>query len=364
MSVRILRAIDWPLLTLTLPLVIAGLITMKSFEGGSDYFFWRQLWWVLLGIAVYIATSNIDWQIFNSGLIVFVYLSGLLALAALPFVSETSWFRLPVFAVQPSEPMKIFTALILAKYFSRRHIEIAHFRHIFISAVYALIPALLIFFQPDFGSAVTFGVLWFGMIMISGVSKRHLTALLLLVMAISAVGWLWFLEPYQKLRITTFLNPYVDPQGAGYNALQSKIAVGSGGIFGQGIGYGSQSRLEFLPEHETDFIFAAFAEEWGLAGGLILIIFFTLLIWRVLTLRFIGSGNFEKFYSVGLALILIAHFVFHVGMNIGLLPITGLPLSFMSYGGSHLVSVFAGLGILSAMRKKNHGFAVFDHDSV
>jgi len=354
MITRAIRNIDWPLLALTSPLLIAGLITMKSFGGGSDYFFWRQLIWILAGVFAFVAAANLDWRFLNSGLIIFVYLAGLSALTVLLAFSETSWFNFPIFAIQPSEPMKVLTALILAKYLSRRHIEIAHFRHIAISAMYALAPALLIFFQPDLGSAITFGVLWLGTVMISGVSKRHLTALIIVIVGISAAGWIWVLEPYQKLRITTFLNPYIDPQGAGYNALQAKIAVGSGGVFGRGVGYGSQSRLEFLPEHETDFIFAAFAEEWGLVGGIILLVFFALLIWRIL---FSGSGlagNFVNFYATGLALIMIAHFVFHIGMNVGLLPITGLPLSFMSYGGSHMFSLFAGLGVLSSLRKKNY----------
>lgn len=363
MTSRFLRLIDWSLLEFTAPLMIAGLVTMKSFDGGSDYFFWRQLLWVGVGISVFISASNIDWRIFNSGFIIFIYLGGLAVLLLLLIFSESSWFRWSAFAIQPSEPMKIFTALVLAKYFSRRHIEIAHLRHILVSAMYAFIPALLIFFQPDLGSAITFGILWFGMVLISGVSKRHLAALFILAAAVSIAGWFWFLEPYQKLRITTFLNPYIDPQGAGYNALQAQIAVGSGGLFGRGIGYGSQSRLEFLPEHETDFIFAAFAEEWGLIGSLILLTFFMLLIWYILFSKARSSGNFANFYSVGIALILIAHFVFHVGMNVGLLPITGLPLSFMSYGGSHMVSLFFGLGILSNMRKFSYNIAALEEDS-
>jgi rod shape determining protein RodA len=224
-------------------------------------------------------------------------------------------------------------------------------KHIIISAFYAFIPFILIFLQPDFGSAIIVFFIWLGMTMVSGVSKKHLFAVFLL--GLLAFGGLWFavFEEYQKQRIITFFHPLTDIQGAGYNAFQSQIAVGSGQIFGKGVGYGTQSRLQFLPEYETDFMFAAFAEEWGFIGVFIVFGLFGVLLWRILSHAIVGATNFETLYAVGLAILFMSHFTVHVGMNIGLLPVTGITLPFLSYGGSHLLSEFVGLGILVGMSR-------------
>jgi rod shape determining protein RodA len=247
--------------------------------------------------------------------------------------------------------MKLILILVLAKYFSRRHVEIANVKHIVISGVYALIPFLLVLLQPDFGSAIILFAIWFGMTIVSGISKKHL----FLVLGGGALAfillWSFVFAPYQKARIMTFLNPLTDIRGAGYNAYQSTIAVGSGEVFGKGIGYGTQSRLKFLPEYQTDFIFASFAEEWGFIGVILLLLCFGVVIWRVLVVAMTGATNFETLYALGLAIFFMTQFIIHVGMNIGLLPVTGQTLPFVSYGGSHLVTEFAGLGILMGMRK-------------
>jgi rod shape determining protein RodA len=173
-----------------------------------------------------------------------------------------------------------------------------------------------------------------------------------LVTGLLAFGGLWgfVFQDYQKERVKTFLNPLTDLQGAGYNAFQSTIAVGSGQLVGKGVGYGTQSRLEFLPEYETDFIFAAFSEEWGFVGVVILFMLYGLVIWRIVREAEHGESNFETLFALGLAVLFISHFIVHVGMNIGLLPVTGITMPFMSYGGSHLAMEFVGLGILSGMR--------------
>jgi len=173
-----------------------------------------------------------------------------------------------------------------------------------------------------------------------------------------AFGGLWgfVFQPYQKQRISTFVHPLADIRGAGYNAYQSTIAVGSGQMFGKGVGFGTQSRLQFLPEYETDFIFAAFAEEWGFLGVIMIFILFFIVIWRILVNSLYGTTNFETLFGLGLAILLISHFIIHVGMNIGLLPVTGVPFPFMSYGGSHLLAEFVGLGILMGMRGNSRKF--------
>ncbi|NOY35702.1 MAG: rod shape-determining protein RodA [bacterium] len=349
--------IDWILFLSTLPLLAGGLITMRALGAGNNYFFFRQIIWILVSFAVFFLFSAIDWRFLRRGELLVALLAGAVAvLAFLLIMGKTvkgaaSWIALPFFAIEPSDPIKLLVILILAKYFSRRHIEIAHIRHIIVSGIYVFIPTILIFFQPDFGSAIIFFLIWLGMIMVSGVSKKHLLLVFLAIAITFSVSWFFAFEPYQKDRVLTFLHPLKDIRGAGYNAYQSMIAVGSGQIFGKGIGFGTQSRLEFLPEHQTDFVFAAFAEEWGLVGVFFIFVFFGIVIWRILKNAFLGQGNFESLFGFGLAIFLMAHFIVHIGMNIGLLPITGTTLPFMSYGGSHMITVFGGLGILMGMRR-------------
>lgn len=358
--------IDWVLVAAVVPLLLAGLVTMKGFgptEVGinGDYFFNHQLAWIAVGSVLFFLAASIDWRLLrNGGLLLIIYVSGIgILLSLLILVSAVrgarAWINVGLFSIEPAEIMKIVLIFILAKYFSRRHIEIAHIKHIIISGIYAGIPFLLIFLQPDMGSAIIFGAIWLGMVLVSGVSKKHLAIVLLIMIALFAFAWLFLLAPYQKARIMTFLNPAADPRGTGYNARQSVIAIGSGGVMGRGIGYGIQSRLEFLPEHETDFIFAAFAEEWGLFGVVILFACFGLLFWRILKAAFRGESNFEKLFGIGLFFMILAHFIIHVGMNLGILPITGISLPFLSYGGSHTIALLAGLGVLTGM--SNYGLA-------
>ena len=178
--------------------------------------------------------------------------------------------------------------------------------------------------------------------------------------ALSAlILWLAVLLPYQKARIISFLDPYQDARGAGYHALQSMIAVGSGGTWGRGIGLGTQSRLAFLPEHETDFIFAAFAEEWGFIGTALLMFFYGVVLWRILHAGMYAESNFEKLFAAGIALLLFFQSSIHFGMNIGVFPITGLGLPMVSYGGSSLITTFFALGILESFSIHRHRRGVF-----
>lgn len=351
-----LAHIDWVLFFAILPLVGAGLITMNSFAG-ENYFFEKQLVWSGLSLALFFLFSLVDFRFLRRsdvliGLYSFiVFLLLLLFGIGSVFKGAQSWFNIGLFAIQPSDPAKIVLILVLAKYFSRRHVEIAHFKHILVSALYASVLFLLILVQPDFGSAVIIALIWFGMVLASGISKKHLALVFFVAVALGLFSWFYVFEDYQKARIQTFLDPLADIRGAGYNAYQATIAVGSGELFGKGIGYGTQSRLQFLPEYETDFIFAAFAEEWGYIGVLLLFALFGIVIWRILGIGLRGATNFEMLYAVGVAVLLMSHFVLHVGINLGLLPVTGTTIPFLSYGGSHLITEFAALGILMGMRR-------------
>lgn len=355
-KVGFLKRIDWTLLLFSLPISLAGLATMQSY-GAESFFFDRQVLWICISVGVFIFVSLLDLSFLkNTKVIVSIFLF-FIGLLFLIFVTghvaggARSWFSFGGFSVQPSDFVKLSLVLVLAKYFSRRHVAIGQIKHIVISGIYALLAFILVFLQPDFGTAMIIGLIWLGMALVAGIRKRHLG--LLFMLAATAFGILWFFvfAPYQKARITSFLNPLGDIYGAGYNARQAVIAVGSGGVWGKGLGYGTQSRLQFLPEYETDFIFAAFAEEWGFVGSLILLLLYGLLLYRILLIAIEGSGNFETLFATGIMILFISHVFINVGMNMGLLPVTGITLPFMSYGGSHLITEFAALGMLSAMRQ-------------
>ena len=358
---RLFQHIDWWLVAAVLPLLLAGLVTMHSFTNDS-YFFARQLVWIAISFTVFFIFSLIDWRFLRrSGVLVAIFLIVVLFLAGLSVFGKIvkgaqSWFNLGGVSLQPADFMKLALILMLSKYFSRRHIEIANIRHILISGIYAAIPFVLIFIQPDFGSAVIIFCIWFGLILVSGISKKHLLAVLGTGLAGFLILWFFVFQPYQKARLLTFVDPLADARGAGYNVTQSMIAVGSGQWFGKGVGQGTQSRLKFLPEYQTDFIFAAFAEEWGLVGGLMVFVLFGVVLWRVLATAMLGATNFESFYGIGLAIFLASHFVINIGMNMAILPVTGLTLPFLSYGGSHLLVEFAALGILMGMRRYSSAF--------
>lgn len=353
---KFISHIDWILFFTILPILGAGLITMNNFSLGSGYLE-RQMVWIGISIIVFFALSLIDFRFFRrTPVIIALYVIScglLLSLFVLGTVAKgaQSWFSLGLFAIQPSDPIKIILILMLGKYFSRRHIEIRNVRHILISGLYALILFLLIVVQPDFGGAIIIFLIWFGMVMVSGISKKHITAIFLLGAVVFGGMWAFAFKDYQKQRILSFISPLTDIRGAGYNAYQATIAVGSGELFGKGVGYGTQSRLSFLPEYQTDFIFAAFAEEWGFIGVVILFTLYGVVVWRIVYTAMHGASNFEILFGTGVAILFITQFTINVGMNIGLLPVTGLTLPFMSYGGSHLVTEFAALGILMGMNK-------------
>jgi len=350
------KHIDWVLLLIIVPILAAGLVTMKSFSAHTA-FFNQQIIWIILGITAFFVISFLDLRFLKkTSILVFLYsLFVLLLVSLLLFGSATKgaerWFNLGLFSFQPVDFMKIIMILVLAKYFSRRHVEINNIKHIFISAIYVAVPFVLVFLQPDFGSAIIIFLIWLVMTMVSGISKKNLIIVFGFGVLALFLLWTFVLKPYQKARVETFLNPLSDIQNTGYNAYQSVVAVGSGQIFGKGVGYGTQSRLKFLPEYETDFVFAAFSEEWGFIGSIAILILYLLLVWRIIWISMYGRTNFEILFGVGVAVMLMSHVLVNIGMNIGLMPVTGLNLPFMSYGGSHLLVSFVSLGILSSMNR-------------
>lgn len=364
---KIIERTDWLLFSGVAFLLLAGLMTMKSFGEVQSSFFEKQLIWIAVSVFFFFLFSFFDYRFLRkTAWVVAVFLGVVLSFLALFVIGQTihgaqSWFTIGPFSIQPTEIAKVALVVLLAKYFSRRHVEIAHIRHILISGFYAFSLAFLVFLQPDFGSALIMCFIWGGMVLVSGISKKHL-AILIIIAVVSFAGlWNFAFKDYQKDRVLAFLHPLTNLQGTGYNTYQSTIAIGSGGLLGKGIGYGTQSRLKFLPEYETDFIFAAFAEEWGFVGILLLLSAFGVVIWRILYHAMYGATNFEILFGIGIAVFFMSQAVVHIGVNLGLLPVTGTTLPFVSYGGSHLVVEFTALGMLLGM--SSYGRAVHKDDT-
>lgn len=348
--------IDWFLLAAAVSISLLGLATMRSFSV-ENAFFEKQIIWICIAVGVFFLASIPEYRFLRRTPVIVALFSTVVTMLGFVFLlgsvikGAQTRFDLGFFFVQPAEPAKLILVATLAKYFTRRHIEIKHIRHILVSGLYAFTIFICIFFQPDFGSAITIFCIWFGMVLVAGISWKHLLTFFIAGAIICGGVWQFSLQQYQKDRILTFLDPLADVRGTGYNAYQSTIAVGSGELTGKGIGYGTQSKLQFLPEYQTDFIFAAYAEEWGFVGVLLFFGLYSIIIIRVLTIAARGSDNFDSLIAAGIAIYFFGQFVVHVGMDMGLVPITGTTLPFMSYGGSHLLTEYAALGMLMGLRR-------------
>ncbi len=351
------KGMDWVLVGAFIPLLLIGLLTMSSFTGSGGSYFIKQLIWISVSVIIFFVVSRVDFRFLRTTYAsVALFVLSCLSLGAVALIGKVakgaqSWFDLGLFSIQPVDPVKLAIIIILAKYFSRRHIEIANFRHILVSGAYALIIFILVALQPDFGSAMIIFLLWAGMVLVSGIKKKHVVAVFAVGVISFVLLWAFAFKDYQKNRIRTFMNPLADVHGTGYNVNQSIIAVGSGQAWGKGIGYGTQSRLKFLPEYQTDFIAAAFSEEWGFFGFLIFCALYVTVVWRVIIHAIRGATNFEILFASGFAIYLVAHFIINVGMNLGLVPVTGIALPFLSYGGTHILTELIGLGMIVAMRR-------------
>lgn len=353
-----LKFYDWILMGAVLILIAIGIITLFSLaEVSPTPFFKKQLLWSGIGLLFLILVSLVDFRMFRtqSAAVFLLYVFSVTLLVAVILSGFTvrgveAWLRAGKVFFQPVELAKLVIVIVLAKFFSKRHIEIFRVQHLLVSAFYVAIPAVLVLLQPDLGSTIVLGAIWVAIVVFSGIKIRHFFMLIFLVVVMAFAGWSFLLAPYQKERVTAFLNPYADPQGAGYQMIQSLIAVGSGQLWGKGLGYGSQSHLHFLPEAETDFIFAAFAEEWGFVGIIVLLSLLLIILWRVIWIGIRSDDNFSRLYALGFAALIFTQSFIHIGMNMGVMPITGLTLPFVSYGGSSLVSLLIGIGILQNIK--------------
>ncbi len=351
---------DWTLFVPALVLSLMGILTMSTFGQGVSVAP-RQFLWLCIACVLYITVSSLDMRLVRTTpVIMTLYTIAAILLAALlviahPVMGARAWFSFGGVAFQPADFAKLAMLMLLAKYLSRRHVEIGDIRHIIVSGLYAGILIGLIVVEPDMGNAIIFSATWLGMMLVSGISKKHLALLGFLALAAGLVLWFGGLKEYQRQRILSFVNPAYDIHGSGYNAYQAEIAVGSGQLFGKGIGQGTQSKLKFLPEYQTDFIFAAFAEEWGFAGVALLLALYGALFVRLVQIARAAATNFDTFFTLGFLILLACHTAIHVGISLGLLPVTGTTIPFMSSGGSHLMLEFGGLGIITSLAKYGHG---------
>ncbi len=350
------KDMDWVLVLTVLSISSLGLLTINSFSS-EDPFFARQLALISFSLFIFFAISMTDIRFLRrAGVVITFFLLMCGALLFLLFLGTgphgvQRWLDFGFFSLQLSEFAKLVLIILLAKYFTKRHIDIHQFRHIFISGAYAGVFFILVFLQPDFGSAFILALIWLGMLMVSGMSLRHLGLVFISGIVIFTGMWSFALQDYQQERLLSFVQPYADIEGGGYHARQSTIAIGSGQVFGKGIGYGTQSQLRFLPEHQTDFIFAAYAEEWGFIGVVLLFILYGLVVWRLLSNARRGETNFETLFGMGVVIMFISHMIIHIGANVAMLPVTGTTLPFMSFGGSHIFVSFVALGIIMSMRR-------------
>jgi len=354
------RRLDWILILVPILLLVIGLLSLYSSSiGKNDFsFFKKQLVFFGIGFFLMILISFFDWRILKESpyLILILYFLCLVLLVGLFFLAPEirktrTWYKIGSLSFDPFEITKLVLLVLLAKYFSNRHIEMYRIRHILISGLYVFLPAALIFFQPNLGSALILVILWVGVLIISGIKLRHFLVLALLSLLILAITWSTGLKNYQKERILSFIKPQLsDSLKVGWSQNQSKIAVGSGGFFGKGIGQGSQTQYGFLPEPRTDFIFAAIAEEMGFLGVSILLFLFSILIWRIIKIALSTQSNFPRLFASGSAILLISQIFINIGMNIGILPIIGINLPFISYGGANLIINFIVLGIIQSIK--------------
>ncbi len=351
--------IDTSLFATVVAICLFSIFNLYGIGGSQNPFFVKQVIFVGAGIVLMAVFSFFNYRYLrNYSLVVFVFYILALLLLTMPFFFHSirgvkSWIVIGGFTFEPAELMKLVLIVLMAKYFSQRHIHINNYRHVVISGIYCLIPALITLVQPDLGSALIIIFIWFGMLLAAGINKRHLFILLIMAMLVGSVGWMFVLKPYQKIRVESFLNPAGDPRGSGYNLIQSKIAIGSGYILGSGWGNGQQTKSGFLPEPYNDFIFAATADQFGLLGIGTLLAALLFVISRILLIGERASTNFGKLFALGLTILIATHALIGAAVNIGLMPVTGIPFPLISYGGSNLISLMTGLGILQSI--KRHG---------
>ncbi|MGI6097297.1 MAG: rod shape-determining protein RodA [Dethiobacteria bacterium] len=357
---RLLKNFDLSLFLLTVAICAYGMVILNSatlsLEFPPLYFVKRQALWIGLGLAIMFFICLIDYiNLANWSRYLYFFNIGLLLLV--PFIGverygAQRWIPLGFFDLQPSEIAKLVIIISLGRLLAERE-DFEHFADLFPTFIHVALPMGLIIYQPDLGTSLVFLVIMFGMLFMAGAQIRHLAAIA--AVGVASLPLLFpLLEDYQKARLLVFINPDIDPLGVGYQILQSKIAIGSGGIAGKGLFAGSQAQRQFLPEQQTDFIFSVLGEELGLIGALLLFLLFALLIYRILRIASIAKDRFGFLICCGVAVMFTFQIVVNIGMTVGIMPVTGLPLPFISYGGSSMLLNLMAVGLVLNVGMRRH----------
>jgi rod shape determining protein RodA len=318
----------------------------------------RQMIFVAAGLTIYVIVSNIDYREYR-GLIPWISLAVLIGLVAVflfePVNGARRWIPLGFFKLQPAEFAKVVVILLLAFILSphtrdeigRRNLRWSHIAQ---ALIVVAIPAVLIYFEPDLGTTLVFGFILFAMLFVAGATWRQLVALFTTAVVGAVVIWQQgWLSEFQENRIEVLFNPEVDPQGIGYNLAQSKMAIGSGQLIGRGLFEGTQTNFQYVPEQETDFIFTAVGEQLGFVGGILVLAAFSVIVWRLLVIAANARDRFGALIAAGIAAMVVFHVFVNVGMTIGVMPVTGIPLPFLSAGGSFYMAMTLALGVANSI---------------
>lgn len=351
---RLIKDFDKTVLAVVFILCLFGLLTLHSATKVKDLpfvesFVFKQVTWMSLGALLLIVIINISYQkfvdiayilyIINIALLVLVLAVGRERLGA------QRWFTIGNFTLQPSEFIKMNFILILASYLGSRKGSLESPGGFFIPLLLLGVPFILVLIQPDLGTALLLVPIFLSMLYVAGAKPKYLISFISIGLLLMPVFWN-FLKDYQKQRLVVFLNPNVDPLGAGYTIIQSKIAVGSGGLIGKGWLAGTQNQLNFLPERHTDFIFSVIGEEWGLFGALILVLLFFMIIKRGFDIAFSNSDMHGRLIATGISVLLSLQVAINIAMTIGMMPVVGIPLPLISYGGSSMLTTFISIALL------------------
>lgn len=367
MDRRLIENFDWSIIWVLSAIICIGLLSIYSAVYPQiqarpvNNLFLKQIMWLAIGFAIMCGSLFINYQRLR---ILSPWLYGLvvLLLAAVLAVGKEvhgskRWLEVAGFQFQPSEFVKVIIVIQLASYFSSQEItSFPSIKKLILPVALVVVPVLLVLAEPDLGSAISLMAISATMILFVGVRWKYLAVLILTVIPLIVPIWQRVLKPYQKQRILILLSPNLDPLGAGYHIRQSKIAIGSGMLWGKGFLNGTQNKLHFLPEKHTDFIFSVWAEEWGFIGCAVLILLFCLLIFLTLRVAMRSRDRFGSLIVVGISALIMWQALINIGMVLGLLPVVGITLPFVSYGGSSLIALCLAIGLVENVSMRRYVF--------
>lgn len=352
---------DWIIFSAVLLLALFGLIEIYSIALGQESLsflnFKKQILAVLLGLAMMFSFSFIDYNFLKS-FNRLIYIFGLVLLILVLFFGKTSrgttgWFELFGFSLQPVEFVKIILLIFLARFFSNSAVKMRPLKSLLLSLAGTLGLTIFVLWQPDFGSAIILLIIWFVILILVGFDRKYFLLIIIPILIGSFLAWHFYFADYQKERILTLLNPQDNSLSDSYNVSQALIAVGSGGFTGRGVGFGSQSQLKFLPEAQNDFIFSVISEEFGFLGAALVLVFYFVLFWRLLVALKRSQDDFSIFFILGAMVLIFIEMFINIGMNIGLVPVVGISLPFVSYGGSAILANFILIGMIENIIIRN-----------